>query len=258
MISAVLIAALLIVPSPIVFALSGDLAQEEGRTPTLATKILNRSLKAMGGREAFQKIRNRVIKGIISTQGMDLPFERYEERPNSFYQLVEIENVGRMERGSNGKVVWQINPMTGPTIMEGKERECWIRRSKFNEYLIWDEKADKAEYSGLVEVKGKTCWKVTLSAADGFERIFYIDTETYLLKRRDWTNITPDGRRVAMEEYFSDYKNTDGILFPRRILIAYEGSTGEEVVIRSLEHNAELPAGRFALPDSVKALVGDK
>jgi len=59
---------------------------------------------------------------------------------------------------------------------------------------------------------------------------------------------------IPVESFPSDYQRIDGILLRRKNLIK---SVGPErvVTIESVEHNAALPADRFALPAEIEILV---
>ena len=59
---------------------------------------------------------------------------------------------------------------------------------------------------------------------------------------------------MPIEIEFGDYKRVDGVLFSHK---ATRKSSGQEVLVitKSIEHNVDIPADRFNLPDDVKALV---
>ena len=77
-----------------------------------AEDIIEKYLKATGGRKAHEKIRNRKTEYRIDlkTSGLGVDLTDYQERPNKAYSLVDTGTRGKAKYGSDGKVFWVISP----------------------------------------------------------------------------------------------------------------------------------------------------
>jgi hypothetical protein len=81
----------------------------------------------------------------------------------------------------------------------------------------------KISLVGLSDVNGKPAYARLFTAKDGDPDIRYFDAETFLLVRMDQVGrfrLKEDApeTKIKVESYYSDYKDTDGIKFPRRII----------------------------------------
>ena len=93
--------------------------KEEG--PPRAEEIIEKSIKAIGGKAAFERIHSRLIKATIEITpgGVKGTLTSYAAAPNKRYEVVDLEGVGTEESGSDGQVYWSVSAMVGPRILEG-------------------------------------------------------------------------------------------------------------------------------------------
>ena len=63
--------------------------------PTL-DDILDKFVKAVGGREAIEKLKSRTVKGTFEIEAMSIsgPFESWEKAPNKNSTLTSVPNMG--------------------------------------------------------------------------------------------------------------------------------------------------------------------
>ena len=102
-------------------------------------------------------------------------------------------------------------------------------------------------------VRGKTCYKVIMTPKEGTPETAYYDKETYLVTKQDIVLKSSMGE-IPMEIFLDEYKETDGIL--RAHIWEQVMPMGKQVItIETVEHNVEMPADRFALPEEVKKLL---
>jgi hypothetical protein len=62
---------------------------------------------------------------------------------------------------------------------------------------------------------------------------------------------------IPAESVVSDYRKEGGVLVPHKVsqkMVGLEISTS----LDSIQYNAEIPKGKFELPDEIKALVNKK
>ena len=221
-----------------------------------AEVILDKYLEAVGGKTALGKIRDRVSKGTLEfvEEGKKATFVLYEARPAKMYFVMEFADLGRFERGTNGTVCWDSDPLMGPRLLTGTERNQVLQHSRFNRELYWRASFKKAEWAGLVDIEGRGCHKLTMTPWAGAPETWYFDKTTYLLVRRDITIVNRMGR-IAVEGTFDDYRKVDDILIAHRLS---EKTMGKVQVMKfaSVAHNVKLPPERFEPPPEVESLIG--
>ncbi len=216
--------------------------------------ILKKHIAAVGGRKRLEKIHNRKVKINLNllTFRMEIPLTVYQEQPNYYYSVADM--MRKAEAGTDGNVVWEINPMTGPSIKEGKERANLLIDYSFNPILSWKEYFKNAVIEGMEDVKGKQCFKVILTPFEGSERTYYFDKDSFLIVKTAMERKTAFGDAMV-ETYLDDYREVDGVLGPFKFETYQMGQAVMAGVIESLETNIEMPEGVFDFPEKIRELI---
>jgi len=219
-------------------------------------EIMERSIEAQGGRPAFEKLHSRVTTGTyeVVNQGIKGSMTAYELAPNKQYAVMDLPGVGKVESGTDGEVYWELTAITGPRLLEGDEKAISARQSTFNALLFWRKLYQKAECVGVEEVDGRPCYKLVFTPKEGGPEIIYIDQKTYLPVRQELTLKGPMGN-IPIVASLADYKKVDGVLLPHKTTQVIAGVQTVVSLAEKIEHNVEIPADRFALPEQIKALV---
>ncbi|MFQ5804963.1 MAG: hypothetical protein ACE5I3_00785 [Phycisphaerae bacterium] len=220
-----------------------------------AEEILDRYVEATGGKAAYAKIKNRVSKGRLEmpAQGMEGSILIYAARPNLAYSIVEIPGVVKQERGTDGKVAWERQSLTGPRLLEGSERALFMHEAAFNGELKWRALYKKVATRGVEEVEGKPAYKVELTIDDENKLIAYYDKQSHLLVKSVMT-VKTHGVEMNVETFIGDYKKVDGILTAHKHHQKVMGME-QTITFDSIEVNAKIEKDRFKLPEDVKELV---
>lgn len=235
----------------------GVLRAQDDKLPT-GEAILDKYVEVTGGQAAYGKLNNRVAKLTIDlpAQGLKFPTTIYAAKPNKMYTLMESEAFGKMEKGTDGDVVWEMNVMTGPQIKEGEERALARRGAVFDAVPNWRKVFKKAECVGVETVADQLCYKVVLTANEGEPETRYFSKETHLLVKSELKLKLPAGT-IPIEAYPSDYKRVDGILIAHKTRVVAMGSE-RIMTTENVEHNVKLAKDRFKLPEEIQALVKSK
>ena len=221
--------------------------------------ILDKHLEAMGGRAAHKKLRNRVTKGTFTVPGMisKAKMTTYAAAPQKQYVLIESDMIGKIESGTDGVTVWEINTMTGPQVKKDEERAFGLREAMFHGILDWKKLYTSAECVAVEEIDAAPCYKVVMTPKEGKPETLYFAKKTHLLVKMEFELTTAMGT-ISVVATPSDYKRVDGILIPHKINQEIIGLQKVEIVIESVDHNTEIPADRFKLPAAVQELVDKK
>ena len=220
-----------------------------------AEALLDAYVEAMGGKAAMEKIETRVTHGKleIPAQGIVMNLTLYSARPNLNYTLIESDMVGKIEKGTDGEVSWEMSAMMGTQVKEGQERIDYIRDSTFDKWVHWRELYPEVEYAGTDSVGETPVHKVVVKPKDGEPQTLFLDQSSNLAVRVDIVAETPMGV-FPVASYLKDYREIDGILIPHTMEVEVMGQK-RLITTDKVEHNVELPADRFALPAEVRAIV---
>jgi hypothetical protein len=235
----------------VLVALAAPAVAEE---PTPAD-LLDAYVEALGGKAALEKIDNRVTRGKleIPAQGIVMAITAYSARPNLIYLVMESDMTGKIERGTDGEVYWEMSAMMGPQVKDGQERTDFLRDSTFDKWLHWRELYPEVEYAGSETIDGKQVNKVVVKPTSGEPQTLFLDAESNLAVRLDMIAETPMGEFPVVSR-MSDYREIDGILIPFRVDVEVMNQQ-RVITTESVEHNVDLPADRFALPTEIRAIV---
>src|SRR5262245_24738911 len=98
-----------------------------------ADEILEKYVKALGGKEAIEKTTSRSAKGSFEIEAMNLTgtFEHYQKAPDKFANLFTIPGVGGGGQVFDGAKGWDSNPMTGLRELSGEELATLKREADF-------------------------------------------------------------------------------------------------------------------------------
>lgn len=225
-----------------------------------AEEVLDKSVEAMGGKAAFEQLRTRVIKGSIAVEGQDTkgPLTSYAAAPDKRYTVVELPSGGKIENGDDGEVHWQI-VAGAPTVLQGDLRGISKREAAFHGVVNWRKLYQKAECVGVETVDEHPCFKLVLTPpeGEGSPELVYYDCKTYLPLKNVVTLKVPMGE-ATIDVLPTDFKKFDGILLPRKVTQTEKfGAASQTTTLTfdSIEHNVDIPAERFALPQPIKDLV---
>jgi hypothetical protein len=232
-----------------------SLAAQEGAKQGLpkAEDILDREVEAMGGKAAFQKLKTHVMKGKITinneVEGRIVQYRAV----NKYYAEFAIDGLFNLEKGVIGDVAWENNSIAGYSLLKDAERAKAVRDADMLAAVNWRKHYLKVKTVGEEMVADKAAYKVQMTTPEGETMLSHFDKQTGLLVRQEVVIDTPEGQ-VTLVTFPSDYKKVNGIVYPFTSKIV-DGSTELVLTVDQIEHNVDIPEGRFALPAEVKKLL---
>ena len=117
-----------------------------------------------------------------------------------------------VEQGTNGEVVWELHSMTGPRIMEGREKALMLLQFNFDE-TNYQQCYDTIECVGMEQVEGEVCYKVIQTPKQAEPITVYYSKESGLAVKSTYT-LGDQSEKIKVENLASDYKEVGGILYP--------------------------------------------
>jgi hypothetical protein len=219
-----------------------------------AREVIDRYIREIGGREAILKQTSTHVRGTISisASGIVGTLEQFHARPNKFVQRLSLPGIGQEEQGFDGTVGWSISPLTGPSVLDGKQLEQLRFEADF-----YDELKAPERYASITTVEKTTfeerpVYKLRLVTKGGDEDIEFYDVETGLKAGAISTRESPMGPLVGTTSY-AGYKQFGPLRQPSTTKLSMM-STQMVMTVLTLEYGTVDPAV-FALPAPIKALL---
>lgn len=217
------------------------------KLPT-AREIVARYEKALGGREANEKIKSWTTKGTVelSPMGARGTFETIASAPNRLLNKVHLEGLGDIINGFDGTTAWTINPLQGSRELTGTELLQTKFSSDFYRNVALEKQYPKMEVTGIEKVNGKDAY-VVVGTPEGLPAsTMYFDTASGLLVRTDDTFVSPEGKQ-PVSLFIEEMKQVDGVMVPSKMrtkLPAFEMT----MTVSDIKSGPEIPASQFARP----------
>jgi hypothetical protein len=227
-------------------------------------RILNRGVKALGGRAALKRAASCLMKGTITRQrdGATGAYQSAIMRPNLYAMSAEIQGF-ESSWGFNGQSGWRRDSRDGLRTLTGAESadfrtEALYRNSR---WLNYKEEKSKVALAGAATVDGKPATAVILTTNHNAKLKIYFDTASGLVVREE----IPAGATARIIEY-AEYRVVDGLMEPFVIRLS-EGDERFSIQINQVVHNQLVEHALFDYPkisgeplpdiDSLVKQVGD-
>jgi hypothetical protein len=222
-------------------------AKPAAATPTV-DEILDKALKAVGGKEAVEKFTSRSVKGSLEIEafGATGTVEVFSKAPNKTAVVVNIAGFGVVNEVFDGAKGWSSDPAQGLREWTGAELATRKRKADFYTALNLKKQYTKMEVKGKEKVGSYEAWVIEGAPAEGAPEKFFFDADTGLLVRQDAEADTPQGK-VMVETYLDDYKVVDGL----KIAHTMKNVTPMYAVsmkFTEIKHNVEIDDAKFGKP----------
>lgn len=169
-----------------------------------AEKVFENYLKAIGGREAVQKIESLVMLADANIQGMQLNLKTKQTSDGKSMQEVSM--------GGNVMNKSVFNGEKGFTMMQGQKmpyNEEQIAAAKAEASLFPELSPGEAKVQGIEQVDGKDAYAVKMN--DITTNYYAVDSG---LKIQSVKTVNQGGQTMTIPTGFSDYRDVEGVKFP--------------------------------------------
>jgi hypothetical protein len=189
--------------------------------PLDADQIVDRSVEARGGLQAWSKISTIIWVGHLESERSpvpSLPFQLEEKRPDkSRFEITDpsqrslrvFNGVGgwKMRLGQDGRP--ELKPLTAQEVK-------FARAAPGLEGPLIDFRAKgiTVRLEGIDELDGRKCYRIGLTLATGDHQTVWIDAENFLETRFDRTVYGPTGPKGIITVRYRDYKVIEGLALP--------------------------------------------
>lgn len=213
-------------------------------------QILDNHLKAIGGREAWQKIETLKVRGHMFTSKATFRVAALYKRPD----LCRLDfQAGRMYfvEAYDGKTPWQMNhtTTTSAQILTGKRAKEMIDTCDFDGPLVdHKKKGHKIKFLGEQKVDERNAYVLKVNLTTGNLDTYYIDTETFLpFMIKGKTTIQENIVNTTIK--IGEYIELSDIVVPFSFEFIVDGNPDTETLqIKTVEINSDLPNDLFDMP----------
>jgi hypothetical protein len=198
-------------------------------------EILDRHAVATGGLDAWRALQTLDAHGTFGAPGLhdSGDFDFYYKAPASDVFELDMISHGLSWFGHDSGTVFfkhtagGIGALNAVTVNVLEANWLGLVESEFSQHYT------RIELVGLSSVRGKWAYALRFTPKMGDAHLRYYDCESFLLVQMDLAQrirLQKDGQEYAykVETYYSDYRDSGGIKFPRRITAT---SSGGDVVL---------------------------
>ncbi len=173
--------------------------------------------------------------------------------PNKMALLMSIPGMGQMSTGFDGTIGWQVNPMQGPRLLEGKELEQIREDAGPASMLRPADRIRSAETLELTTMGGQSCYKVKITYNSGRESYDCYSPDTGLLVASTQRQESAMGS-IEVTTFLTDWKEFGGLKTATRLRQQMMGQE-QIMTIDRLEFDRPEDVKAVEVPEQVKPLI---
>ena len=194
----------------------GRTIENSGPLPSV-DEVLTKYAEAMGAAKAVAAVKSRVVKGSVDVVGVSRggSFETYTEAPNKSATMLQAYPLGNVKGGFS---------FFGPLKFK-------------NSYA-------KVALAGMSKIGYRDVYVLDLQPATGVTERLYLDAQTYLPVRSNAV-MKIGTMSDAVETYFDNWKEVDGVKYPFFISQRFPKLT-LAYTVKEVQHNVPIDARVFA------------
>jgi hypothetical protein len=209
--------------------------------------IFSKNIEARGGKEKLKAIKSLYMEGSRQMMGNEVPVKVTIVQDKLYRNDFEFGGttgytIVTPERG------WSYVPMRSQSVDPIAADALKTMQAQLDiagPLVDYAGKGNKVELQGKETVDGKEVYKIKLTASDGKETYYYIDTKTNLLNQTKQIRTGQNGKQIEIITNFSDYKSIDGIMFPQTIANPGSGMGGGSTTFDTIILNKAIPEDQY-------------
>jgi hypothetical protein len=211
-------------------------------------QVLDKYVTAIGGRDAWMKVKSRVSMGTIDVPAYSITgtVEVHQKAPDKLLSQAVIGGQA-YRHGSDGTTSWSDDPQNGIKEETGAAAAASKRESDFYHPIDLKKVYAKLTVTGAEKVNGHDTFVMEAETPEGAKDKLYFDQTTGLLVRSVSHHPTPDGNDAVYTSDVEDYRVVDGIKLP---FVSHQASDQVQYTITftDIKQNVDLTDDQFGKP----------
>ena len=212
-------------------------------------EILNNYYEAVGGKDAWAKVKNMKQVGTMAMMGMEAPFTVHAAEPNKVHIQFEMQGMTGIQ-AFDGETGWMVMPFMGsdkPEQMPKADTDGFAATSGVAGPLFdYKAKGSTIELVGKADVEGTDTYHLKVTLESGKTMDVFLDAEYYIPIQQKMV-MSAMGQEMDTTTTFSDYKEVDGVMFA--FTTTQSMSMGSQVMtMDTIELNVDIPENLFTMP----------
>ena len=222
-----------------------------------ADEIIEKSIAAMGGRAALEKIKTRQMTGELSigTPAGDIAgtLEMYGAVPNKQRTVIKADlsafGAGQMtiDQRFDGTTGYAIDTMQGNREITGTQLENMKAQGFPHPFLSYKANGMSVKLGAKEQILGKDMYLLTFEPTAGLPIKQYVDATTFLPARTIITADVPQMGRMEQMIDPSDYRAIDGVQVAHKMVLS-NAMQSITMTIKKVENNVALDEKMFVKP----------
>jgi hypothetical protein len=223
-----------------------------------ADEIIEKSIAALGGRDAMMKLKSRVSIGdmTLQTPAGDIPatIQVTVAAPNKSRSLIQADlsslGAGQLviDNRFDGTAGYALNSLQGNSDITGNQLDNLKNQSFPHPFLNYKAQGTTVKLVGKDKVGARDVFALTFEPTTGSTSHTFIDAETYLpIRSSSKVNIPQAGGDIEQTSDFSDYRAVDGMKVPFKISVS-SSVQSYAIAFSKVEHNTTIDDKQFSKP----------
>jgi outer membrane lipoprotein-sorting protein len=233
------------------------LAFAQGASAQTADEVIEKSITAMGGREAMAKLKSRSMIGTIAltTPAGDIPgtIEVLNALPNKARTLIKADlsafGAGQLvvDQRFNGTTGYVLDSLQGDRDITGNQLDNMKANSFPHPFMNYKAMGTTVKLVGKEKAGTRDAFVLLFEPTAGSAIRQLVDAETYLPVRTVVTVDLPQVGSMEQTAEASDFRDLDGVKVPYKLQIS-SSVQSFTVTFSKVEHNVAIDEKLFSKP----------
>ena len=214
--------------------------------------ILDKYVKAVGGKEAIEKVTSRSMKASFDLEAFGVtgaPVEMFAKAPNKSSTKIDVPGFGVVNRVFDGATGWHSDPASGLRELSGVELAQFKRGSDFYAELNYNKHYAKMEVKGKEKVGSYETYVIEATPAEGSSEKLYFAVNTGLLVRHDMESHKPR-RKDAIRNLHGRLQGCGRRQNPAYDEVRQSDDDSWVMKITEVKNNVEIDEAKFNKPSN--------
>ncbi len=237
--------ALLLLAAVLLIAAQPSLAQRatvRQKVPS-AQKIVDKYLKAIGGKKKVAAIRDSLLEWTIELQGQSIGVARHHLRAPATWRSETTFANGQILTAANSRSAWSRGLNGELRTLTGREAGAAKLQAVLEAGHLVDFKKNNvvARVVSLGDLASEPAFIVEFSTRSGSKVVYHFSSASGLI-----TKITDDTRQITTR--LSDYRAVAGLMLPHRMSMDLQGTGQLTFILQKAQHNTSFADSIFDPP----------